>query len=135
LNFPPTPARDLQDTFFVSGKYLLRTTHLPAQIRVMENQSPLCDHRSRQGLQEWASVPGALPLSSSGGALCRSWVTFSDLKGTPGPPHLRGSFTGDDKVPLQTELFFPLPSPEMDINLVSYARGKGCKVCKFTGLA
>jgi phenylalanyl-tRNA synthetase alpha chain len=41
LNFPHDhPARDMQDTFFVSEKFLLRTHTTPVQIRIMENEKP-----------------------------------------------------------------------------------------------
>ena len=43
LNFPPDhPARDMQDTFFLSKKALLRTHTSPVQIRVMEQHRPRC---------------------------------------------------------------------------------------------
>jgi len=41
LNFPADhPARDMQDTFFVSEKFLLRTHTTPVQIRIMEKEKP-----------------------------------------------------------------------------------------------
>jgi len=41
LNFPPDhPARDMQDTFFISRNILLRTHTSPVQIRVMETSAP-----------------------------------------------------------------------------------------------
>ena len=41
LNFPADhPARDMQDTFFVSKDFLLRTHTTPVQIRIMEKQAP-----------------------------------------------------------------------------------------------
>ena len=41
LNFPPDhPARDMQDTFFVSEDFLLRTHTSPVQIRIMEKEQP-----------------------------------------------------------------------------------------------
>ncbi|MEJ2104346.1 MAG: hypothetical protein P8X47_07195 [Ignavibacteriaceae bacterium] len=41
LNFPADhPARDMQDTFFISEKFLLRTHTTPVQIRIMEKEQP-----------------------------------------------------------------------------------------------
>ncbi len=41
LNIPPDhPARDMQDTFYLGGEYLLRTHTSPVQIRCLENQKP-----------------------------------------------------------------------------------------------
>ncbi|HEY6192084.1 MAG TPA: phenylalanine--tRNA ligase subunit alpha [Bacteroidota bacterium] len=135
LNFPPDhPARDMQDTFFISGKYLMRTHTSPAQIRVMEKQKPPVRIivPGRVYRNEAISSRSYCLFHQVEGLYVDRGVTFSDLKGTL--VSFARQFYGSTTRYRFRPSYFPFtePSAEMDISCVLCA-GKGCKVCKFTG--
>ncbi|MDH4100629.1 MAG: phenylalanine--tRNA ligase subunit alpha [Nitrospirota bacterium] len=134
LNFPPNhPARDMQDTFFISEDVVLRTHTSPVQIRVMERCKPpvkiiapgkvyRCD----------ADVTHTPMFHQIEGLLVDEKVTFSDLKGTL--EFFIHRFFGPETGVRFRPSFFPFtePSAEVDIQCV-ICGGKGCRVCKGTG--
>ena len=134
LNIPKDhPARDMQDTFYVSDNIVLRTHTSPVQIRTMENQPPPVR----------VIVPGKVFRRDSDlthtpmfhqveGLLVDENVSFGDLKGTL-TTFVHQMF--DDRTSLRFRpSFFPFtePSAEVDI-LCVMCRGKGCRVCSQTG--
>jgi phenylalanyl-tRNA synthetase alpha chain len=134
LNFPKDhPARDMQDTFFVSENIVLRTHTSPNQIRTMEKQSPPVR----------IIVPGKVYRCDSDlthtpmfhqveGLLVDENISFGDLKGVL-TAFVHQMF--DDQTSLRFRpSFFPFtePSAEVDI-LCVMCRGKGCRVCSQTG--
>ncbi|OGU77843.1 MAG: phenylalanine--tRNA ligase subunit alpha [Ignavibacteria bacterium RBG_16_34_14] len=135
LNFPPNhPARDMQDTFFVSEKFLLRTHTSPVQIRVMERFKPPVR----------AIMPGVCYRNEAinprsycvfhqvEGLYIDTDVTFAELKGTL--VSFAKQFYMDDLKYRFRPSFFPFtePSAEMDITCF-ICKGKGCRICKNTG--
>jgi phenylalanyl-tRNA synthetase alpha chain len=141
LNFPKDhPARDMQDTIFVSNDRLLRTHTSPVQIRTMENRQP--------PLQ--VIVPGAVYRHDDDathspmfhqieGFVVDENISFADLKGVL--THvLREIFQRDAGVRFRPSLFpFTEPSAEIDIQCVicsgsgSMKSGQTCRVCKASG--
>ncbi len=134
LNIPKDhPARDMQDTFYVSNNIVLRTHTSPVQIRTMENQPPPVR----------VIVPGKVFRRDSDlthtpmfhqveGLLVDENISFGDLKGTL-TTFVHQMF--DDRTSLRFRpSFFPFtePSAEVDI-LCVMCRGKGCRVCSQTG--
>ena len=134
LNFPKDhPARDMQDTFFVTDDIVLRTHTSPNQIRTMEKQSPPVR----------IIVPGKVYRCDSDlthtpmfhqveGLLVDENISFGDLKGIL-TTFIHQLF--DDQTSLRFRpSFFPFtePSAEVDI-LCVMCRGKGCRVCSHTG--
>ena len=134
LNIPKDhPARDMQDTFYVSNNIVLRTHTSPVQIRTMENQPPPVR----------VIVPGKVFRRDSDlthtpmfhqveGLLVDKNISFGDLKGTL-TTFVHQMF--DDRTSLRFRpSFFPFtePSAEVDI-LCVMCRGKGCRVCSQTG--
>ena len=134
LNFPKNhPARDMQDTFFVSDDVVLRTHTSPMQIRIMEKTQPPVR----------VVVPGKVFRCDSDlthtpmfhqveGLLVDEGVSFGDLKGIL-TTFVHQMF--DEKTSLRFRpSFFPFtePSAEVDI-LCVMCRGKGCRVCSHTG--
>jgi phenylalanyl-tRNA synthetase alpha chain len=134
LNFPKNhPARDMQDTFFVSNDIVLRTHTSPMQIRIMEQSSPPVR----------VVVPGKVFRCDSDlthtpmfhqveGLLVDTHISFGDLKGIL-TTFVHQMF--DDQTSLRFRpSFFPFtePSAEVDI-LCVMCRGKGCRVCSQTG--
>jgi len=141
LNIPRDhPARDMQDTFFVSQDRLLRTHTSPVQIRTMENHQP--------PLQ--IIVPGAVYRHDDDathspmfhqveGFMVDRNIAFSDLKGVL-TRFLQQIFSEQTGVRFRPSFFpFTEPSAEIDICcLICGGQGKGtgghpCRVCKGSG--
>ena len=135
LNFPHDhPARDMQDTFFISKDFLLRTHTSPVQIRVMENHQPPVRviMPGRCYRNEAISSRSFCMFHQVEGLYVDKDVTFSELKGT-----LVGfakQFYGENLKYRFRPSFFPFtePSAEMDITCF-LCGGKGCRVCKMSG--
>jgi phenylalanyl-tRNA synthetase alpha chain len=135
LNFPTDhPARDMQDTFFISDKVLLRTHTSPVQIRVMERQKPpvrvIIPGRCYRN--EAISARSFCVFHQMEGLYVDEGVTFSELKGTL--VAFAKQFYGANIRYRFRPSFFPFtePSAEMDITCF-ICRGKGCRVCKKIG--
>ncbi|MFN0159511.1 MAG: phenylalanine--tRNA ligase subunit alpha [Bacteroidota bacterium] len=134
LNFPPDhPARDMQDTFFISEKALLRTHTSPVQIRVMEEHDPpvrvICPGKVYRN--EAVSSRSLCLFHQVEGLYVDKGVTFSDLKGTLVAFIKR--FYGDVQYKFRPT-FFPFTEPSADIYISCFiCGGKGCKMCKQIG--
>ena len=134
LNFPKDhPARDMQDTFFVSSDIVLRTHTSPLQIRVMEKTSPPVRTIAPGKVYRCDSDITHTPMFHQvEGLLVDEGVSFGDLKGTL-TAFIHQMF--DDEIALRFRpSFFPFtePSAEVDI-LCVMCRGNGCRVCSGTG--
>lgn len=135
LNFPPDhPARDMQDTFFVDGGFLLRTHTSPTQIRVMEKQEPPVRVivPGRVYRNEAISSRSYCLFHQVEGLYVDTGVTFSELKGTL--VSFARQFYGSGTDYRFRPSYFPFtePSAEMDIKCF-ICSGRGCRLCKFTG--
>lgn len=134
LNIPKDhPARDMQDTFYVSDNVVLRTHTSPTQPRVMEQQSPPVRIIAPGKVYRCDSDLTHTPMFHQvEGLLVDRRVSFADLKGTL-TAFVHQMF--DDRTTLRFRpSFFPFtePSAEVDIRCV-ICRGKGCRVCSRTG--
>jgi phenylalanyl-tRNA synthetase alpha chain len=134
LNFPKDhPARDMQDTFFISDKIVLRTHTSPTQPRVMEVQQPPVRIIAPGKVYRCDSDLTHTPMFHQvEGLFVDENVSFGDLKGTL-TAFVHKMF--DEKTSLRFRpSFFPFtePSAEVDIACV-ICRGKGCRVCSHTG--
>ena len=135
LNTPPDhPARDIQDTFYITDDILLRSQTSPVQARVMENQKPpikiIC--------------PGAVYRSDSvdathspvfnqiEGLVVDKNVSMTDLKGTL-EMFAKKCLGENTKIRFRPHHFpFTEPSAEADVSCF-VCGGKGCRVCKGEG--
>ena len=135
LNFPPDhPARDMQDTFFISKNVLLRTHTSPMQIRVMENYRPPVRvilpgkvYRNEAISSRILSV-----FHQVEGLHVDKGVTFSELKGTL--ISFIKQFYGSSLKYKFRPTFFPFTEPSADIYITCFiCNGKGCKMCKQGG--
>jgi len=134
LNMPPDhPARDMQDTFYITEDVVLRTHTSPAQVRTMESQPPpvkiVCPGKAFRRDSDVTHTPMFHQVE---GLLVDEGVSFGDLKGVLA--EFVRQFFGP-RTPLRFRpSFFPFtePSAEVDIGCV-VCRGKGCRVCKQTG--
>ncbi len=134
LNFPKDhPARDMQDTFFVSDDIVLRTHTSPLQIRTMEKQQPPVRIIMPGKVYRCDSDLTHTPMFHQvEGLLVDENVSFGDLKGTL-TAFVHQMF--DEQTSLRFRPgFFPFtePSAEVDI-LCVICRGKGCRVCSQSG--
>jgi len=137
LNFPPEhPARDMQDTFFISKDpdILLRTHTSSVQVRVMESQKPPIRTISpgRVYRNEAISARAHCFFHQVEGLYIDHNVSFADLKQTL-YYFAREMFGENTEIRLRPSYFpFTEPSAEMDISC-NLCGGKGCAFCKHTG--
>jgi phenylalanyl-tRNA synthetase alpha chain len=134
LNIPRNhPARDMQDTFYVSDDIVLRTHTSPTQPRVMEKQRPPVRIIAPGKVYRCDSDLTHTPMFHQvEGLLVDRDVSFGDLKGVL-TAFVHQMF--DPKTSLRFRpSFFPFtePSAEVDIQCVM-CRGDGCRVCSHTG--
>jgi phenylalanyl-tRNA synthetase alpha chain len=142
LNFPDEhPARDMQDTFFISGsqvpnaeKVALRTHTSSVQVRIMENNKPPIRVMApgRVFRNEAISARAHCIFHQVEGLYIDHNVSFADLKQTL--YHFAREFFGDDTRVRFRPSYFPFtePSAEMDISC-KICGGSGCKICKHSG--
>jgi phenylalanyl-tRNA synthetase alpha chain len=150
LNFPPNhPARDTQDTIFISGqekkpqrdRLLLRTHTSPVQIRAMEKQRPPVRivipgkvHRNDE-----ADATHSPVFHQIEGLCVDTNITFSDLKGTL--DHAMKSFFGAKTKTRFTPSFFPFTEPSAEVAVSCFKCGgsgrldtnEPCRFCKSSG--
>ncbi|WP_137663956.1 phenylalanine--tRNA ligase subunit alpha [Enterococcus hulanensis] len=138
MNLPKDhPARDMQDTFYISDDVLLRTHTSPVQARTMEK------HDFSKGALRMIS-PGKVfrrdtddathshQFHQIEGLVVDKGITMGDLKGTL-EVLLKELFGADRKIRLRPSYFpFTEPSVEVDVSCFKCG-GKGCNVCKHTG--
>ncbi len=135
LNFPADhPARDMQDTFFVSKEFLLRTHTTPVQIRLMEKQAPpvRAIMPGRVYRNEAVSARSYCMFHQVDGIYVDTDVTFAELKGTL--VSFAKQFYGSDLKYRFRPSFFPFTEPSAEMDITCYlCHGKGCKICKNSG--
>ena len=135
LNFPDDhPARDMQDTFFISKEILLRTHTSPVQIRTMEKQQPPVREimPGRVYRNEAVSARSLVSFYQIEGLYVDQGVTFSDLKGTL--VAFARQFYGKDVKFKFRPTFFPFTEPSADMYISCFlCKGKGCRMCKQAG--
>lgn len=134
LNMPKDhPARDMQDTFYVSDNVILRTHTSPMEVRVMESQSPPVRIIAPGKVYRRDSDVSHTPMFHQvEGLLVDKGITFGDLKGTL-TSFVHQMFGRDTALRFRPSFFpFTEPSAEVDIRCV-ICRGKGCRTCSNTG--
>ncbi len=135
LNIPwYHPARDSQDSFYITDKLLLRTQTSPVQIRVMEKTRPPFKiiapgrvYRRDQPTARHSPVFHQI----EGMAVDRD-ITFADLKGTLDA--FAHALFGDEVSTRFRADYFPFtePSGEFAISCI-FCKGEGCSVCSYSG--
>ena len=134
LNIPKDhPARDIQDTFYISDNVVLRTHTSPMQIRIMESKSPPVSIIAPGRVYRPDSDISHTPMFHQvEGLLVDKGITFGDLKGTL-TTFIHQMFAHDTKLRFRTGFFpFTEPSAEVDIQCV-ICKGDGCRTCSYTG--
>ena len=137
LNFPiEHPARDMQDTFFISQEpdHLLRTHTSSVQVRAMESSEPPIRqiYPGRVFRNEAISARSHCIFHQIEGLAIDTNISFADLKQTL--LYFSKEFFGSTTQIRLRPSFFPFtePSAELDVSC-SICGGKGCNVCKYTG--
>ncbi|MGN1077583.1 MAG: phenylalanine--tRNA ligase subunit alpha [Candidatus Gallimonas sp.] len=134
LNTPADhPARDMQDTFYLSEGFLLRTQTSAGQIRVMEKKKPpikmLSPGRVFRSDDDATHSPMFHQME---GLVVDKHVTLCDLQGML-DEFARTMFSETSKTRLRPSYFpFTEPSVEVDVSCAACG-GKGCPLCKGTG--
>ena len=137
LNFPPEhPARDMQDTFFITKNpdILLRTHTSSIQVRTMEHQKPpirvICPGRVFRN--EAISYRAHCIFHQVEGLYIDENVSFADLKQSI--LYFAKEMFGEKARIRMRPSYFPFtePSAEVDVSC-NLCGGKGCNVCKHTG--
>lgn len=135
LNLPKNhPARDTQDTFYITDDILLRTQTSSVQVHVMEAQKPPIRVISPGRVYRSDAVDAThSPLFHQvEGLVVDKGITMADLKGTL--EMLMKRLYGDDaKIRLRPH-HFPFTEPSAEVDVMCFAcHGKGCSLCKGEG--
>ena len=136
LNLPQDhPARDMQDSFYITDQFLLRTHTSPVQVRTMQAKTPNTPIRmiapGKVYRRDYDATHSPM-FQQVEGLVVGPNIRFSDLKGTL-ELFCQGIFGDSVKVRFRPSYFpFTEPSAEVDISCV-ICKGSGCRVCKGTG--
>ena len=134
LNIPRDhPARDMQDTFYISDNIVLRTHTSPMQVRVMEaSKPPVSIIAPGKVYRRDSDVTHTPMFHQVEGLLVDRGVTFGDLKGTLAS-FVHQMFGSETRLRFRPSFFpFTEPSAEVDIRCVM-CNGDGCRTCSYTG--
>lgn len=135
LNIPKDhPARDTQDTFYITPNILLRTQTSPVQVRVMEKQEPPIRIISpgRVYRSDAVDATHSPVFHQIEGLVVDKGVTMGDLKGTLAEFAKR--LYGEDAVVRFRPHHFPFTEPSAEMDTMCFAcGGKGCRLCKGEG--
>ena len=136
LNLPKGhPARDMQDSFYITEEYLLRTQTSAVQARTMmanEEKSPIRVICPGKTYRKEDDATHSHQFNQVEGLVIDKNITFADLKGTLEVfmKHMLGE---------NTELrfrpsYFPFTEPSYEVDVTCFkCGGKGCNLCKQTG--
>ena len=135
LNIPANhPAKDEQDTFYITKDILLRTQTSPVQVRQMEKgKLPIrMIAPGRVFRSDEVDATHSPSFHQIEGMVIDKDITFADLKGTLAE-FAKEMFGEDTKVKFRPHHFpFTEPSAEMDVTCFKCG-GKGCRFCKGEG--
>ncbi|MDD2672480.1 MAG: phenylalanine--tRNA ligase subunit alpha [Syntrophales bacterium] len=134
LNMPKDhPARDMQDTFYISDSIVLRTHTSPVQVRIMEKRKPPVRIIAPGKVYRCDSDVTHSPMFHQiEGLLVDRGISFGDLKGVL-TSFARQVFGEKTRLRFRPSFFpFTEPSAEVDIQCV-ICGGSGCRVCGQSG--
>ena len=135
LNIPENhPARDTQDTFYITNNILLRSQTSPVQVRTMEHQKPPIRIISPGRVYRSDALDAThSPLFHQlEGLVVDEGITMGDLKGTLAT-FAKRMFGEDTRIRFRPHHFpFTEPSAEVDVSCF-VCGGKGCRLCKGEG--
>ena len=140
LNMPPGhPARDMQDTLYVSDKVVMRTHTSPVQVRTMLARKPplavICPGKVYRRDSDLTHTPMFHQIE---GLMVGDGISMAHLRGIL-TAFVREIFGGSTQVRFRPSFFpFTEPSAEVDISCcicggAGHVNGEPCRVCKTTG--
>jgi len=127
------PARDMQDTFYVSDDIVLRTHTSPVQVRTMLTQPPPIRIIAPGHVYRRDDDPTHSPMFTQiEGLAVDENISFADLKGTL--LHFVKRFYMKDLGIRLRPSYFPFVEPGAEVDMqCSFCGGSGCRLCKGTG--
>lgn len=134
LNTPKDhPARDMQDTFYLSPEFLLATQTSAAQIHTMESKKPpikiLCPGKVFRSDDDATHSPMFHQME---GLVVDKKITLCDLKGMLDV--FVQKIYGESTTTRLRPSYFPFTEPSVEVDVSCFeCGGKGCKLCKGTG--
>jgi phenylalanyl-tRNA synthetase alpha chain len=135
LNYPPDhPARDMQDTFYITKEVLLRSHTTTIQQHIMENRKPPIRVISTGKCyrNETITARSHVFFHQIDGLYIDKGVTFADLLST-----MEEFYTKVFRQKIEMRVrpsYFPFVEPGMEIDIrCTTCNGKGCQLCKYTG--
>ncbi|MES2122196.1 MAG: phenylalanine--tRNA ligase subunit alpha [Chlamydiota bacterium] len=135
LNFPPDhPARDMQDTFYITKDMLLRSHTSNTQLRVMENHKPPIRIIAPGTVyrNETISSRSHVFFHQVEGLYIDKGVTFGDLFSTM--EEFWSKFFGRKVQMRFRPSYFPFVEPGLEVDIAcTSCNAKGCRLCKQTG--
>ena len=134
LNTPQDhPARDMQDTFYLSPEFLLRTQTSAGQIHVMEAKKPPIKIISPGKVFRSDDDATHSPMfSQMEGLVVDKGISLCDLKGML-DVFVKKIF-GENTTTRLRPSYFPFTEPSVEVAVTCFqCGGKGCKLCKGTG--
>ena len=134
LNVPKDhPARDMQDTFYLSPEFLLRTQTSAGQVHVMESQKPPIKILSPGKVFRSDDDATHSPMfTQMEGLVVDKTITMSDLKGML--EVLVQKIFGEGTTTRLRPSYFPFTEPSVEVDVSCFACGGcGCRLCKGTG--
>ena len=136
LNLPKGhPARDMQDSFYITEEYLLRTQTSSVQARTMmanEEKNPIRIICPGKTYRKEDDATHSHQFNQVEGLVIDKNISLADLKGTL-EVFMKKMLGEDTKLRFRPSYFpFTEPSYEVDVSCFK-CKGKGCKLCKQTG--
>ena len=135
LNMPDDhPARDMQDTFYITPNILLRTQTSAGQIRAMEKTKPPIKmiNIGRVFRSDDVDATHSPVFHQIEGLVVDKHVTMCDLKGIL--DKFAQYFFGEKTKTRFRPSYFPFTEPSVEVDAsCPHCGGKGCRVCKGTG--
>ncbi|MCF0132166.1 MAG: phenylalanine--tRNA ligase subunit alpha [Pseudobutyrivibrio sp.] len=135
LNTPADhPARDMQDTFYLSEDFLLATQTSAAQIHTMEKKNPPIKMVAAPGrvFRSDDDATHSPMFHQMEGLVVDKGITLCDLKGML--DELVKKLFGKDTTTRLRPSYFPFTEPSVEVDVSCFqCKGAGCKLCKGTG--
>jgi phenylalanyl-tRNA synthetase alpha chain len=127
------PARDMQDTFYVSDEIVLRTHTSPVQVRTMLTRPPPIRIVAPGHVYRRDDDPTHSPMFTQlEGLAVDDAISFADLKGTL--LHFVKRFFARDLAIRLRPSYFPFVEPGAEVDMqCTFCGGSGCRLCKQTG--
>lgn len=137
LNLPKShPARDMQDSFYISEEVLMRTHTSPVQARTLESRKGegpvkiICPGKVYR--RDSDDATHSHQFTQIEGLVVDENIKMSDLKGTL--EYFAKKMFGKDREIRLRPSFFPFTEPSVEVDISCFkCKGKGCNVCKGTG--